>query len=86
MAFEDFLARKVQRAIYRVSERVRGSGKSGLIDIDAGGQEVLERTACKVTSDWVEARIYVGLPAAGRRILGRQAEKILCDHIPKITE
>ncbi|MGD9076983.1 MAG: ABC-ATPase domain-containing protein, partial [Desulfobacteraceae bacterium] len=86
MAFEDFLARKVQRAIYRVSERVRGSGKSGLIDIDAGGQEVLERTACKVTSDWVEARIYVGLPAAGRRILGRQAEKILCDQIPKITE
>jgi predicted ABC-class ATPase len=39
-----------------------------------------------VTSDWVEARIYVGLPAAGRRILGRQAEKILCDQIPKITE
>lgn len=86
MAFEDYLARKVQSAIYRVSERGRGSGKSGLIDIDAGGQEVLERTACKVTSHWVEARIYVGLPAAGRRILGRQAEKILCDQIPKIAE
>ncbi|MGD8984094.1 MAG: ABC-ATPase domain-containing protein [Desulfobacteraceae bacterium] len=86
MALEDFLARKVQRAIYRVSERGRGSGKSGLIDIDAGDQEVLERTACKVTFDWVEARIYVGLPAAGRRILGREAEKILCDQIPKIAE
>ena len=86
MAIEDYLARKVQRAIYRVSQRGRGSGKSGLIDIDAGDQEVLERTACKVTSDWVEARIYAGLPAAGRRILGREAEKILCDQIPKIAE
>ncbi len=86
MATEDYLARKVQRAIYRVSQRGRGSGKSGLIDIDAGDQEVLERTACKVISDWVEARIYVGLPAAGRRILGREAEKILCDQIPKIAE
>jgi predicted ABC-class ATPase len=86
MAFEDFLARKVQKAIYGASERAGGSGKSGLIDIDAGGQEVLERTACKVTSGWVEARIYVGLPAAGRRILGRQAERILCDQLPKIAE
>jgi predicted ABC-class ATPase len=86
MAFEDFLARKVQRAIYRVWERGRGSGKSGLIAIDAGGQEVLERTACQVSSHWVEARLYVGLPAAGRRILGREAEKILCDQIPKIAE
>jgi predicted ABC-class ATPase len=85
MAFEDFLTRKVQRAIYGVLERGRGSGKSGLIAIDAGGQEVLERTTCKVTSHWVEARIYVGLPAAGRRILGREAEKILCDQIPKIV-
>jgi predicted ABC-class ATPase len=86
MAIEDYLARKVQRAICRVSQRGRGSGKSGLIDVDAGDQEVLERTACRVTSDWVEARIYVGLPAAGRRILGRQAGIILCTQIPKIAE
>jgi len=86
IAFEDFLARKVQKAIRMVWERGRGSGKSGLIGIDAGGQEVLERTACKVTSDWVEARIYAGLPAAGRRILGREAEIMLCDQVPRIAE
>jgi predicted ABC-class ATPase len=86
MAFEDYLARRLQRAIYDISERGKGSGKSGLIAIDAGGQEVLERTACKVTPDWVEARIYVGLPAAGRRILGREAERILCEEVPKIAE
>ena len=87
MALEDYLARTFHRAIYRVSERGRGgSGKSGMIAIDAGGQEVLERTACKVTSKWVEARIYVGLPATGRRILGREAATILCDLVPKISE
>ena len=63
-----------------------GKRESGLIGIDAGGQEVLERTACKVTSDWVEARIYAGLPAAGRRILGREAEIMLCDQVPRIAE
>ncbi len=85
-ALEDYLARTFHRAIHRVSERGRGSGKSGMIAIDAGGQEVLERTACKVTSEWVEARIYVGLPAAGRRILGREAATILCEQVPKISE
>jgi predicted ABC-class ATPase len=28
----------------------------------------------------------VGLPAAGRRILGRQAEAMLCDYVPRIVE
>jgi predicted ABC-class ATPase len=45
----------------------RGSGKSGLVEIDAGGQEILERTALRVDESGVEARLAVGLPAAGRR-------------------
>jgi predicted ABC-class ATPase len=86
IALEDFVSRRVSEAIGRHGSRSQGSGKSGLISIDAGGQEVLERTACRVSPEWVEARIYVGLPAAGRRILGRQAEKILCDRLPKVVE
>ncbi len=62
-----------------------GSGKSGLIRIDAGGQEVLERSALLITPDWVEARLEVGLPAAGRRILGRQAETLLLETLPAIA-
>jgi len=85
-AFEDFVARQVQKAMGRILRRGAGSGKSGVMIIDSGGQEVLERTACKVTPDWVEARIYAGLPAAGRRILGRQAEAMLCDSLPDIVE
>lgn len=85
-AFEDYVARQVQKAIMTVVQKRQGSGKSGIMYIDSGGQEVLERTACKVTSSWLEARIYVGLPAAGRRILGRQAEAMLCDYVPRIVE
>jgi predicted ABC-class ATPase len=54
--------------------------------IDAGAQEVLERTALIVTSDWVEARLQVGLPAAGRSVLGRQAEAMLCEDLPRIVD
>ena len=50
------------------------------------GQEVLERSSIIVTADFVEARFTVGLPAQGRRILGRQASAMLCQQIPKITE
>jgi predicted ABC-class ATPase len=86
LAFEDFVGRQVHRAIGAVARRPQGTGKSGIILIDAGGQEVLERTACKVTSTWVVARIYVGLPAAGRKILGPQAKTMLCDQLPRIME
>jgi predicted ABC-class ATPase len=86
IALEDFLGRQVQKAIRAVAEKGRGSGKSGMISIDAGGQEVLERTACKVSLHWVEARVHVGLPAAGRRILGRLAEEMLCEQLPSIAQ
>jgi len=86
IAFEDHLARRVAEAIRRESPERRGSGKSGSVRIDSGGQEVLERTAVVVTPEFVEARIEVGLPAAGRRVLGRAAESLLCRSLPRIAE
>ena len=85
LALEDFLARQVRRAIRQTAQGGRGTGKSGLIAIDAGGQEVLERTAVVVSPEWVEARLQVGLPAAGRRVLARQAQAMLCDELPQIA-
>jgi predicted ABC-class ATPase len=86
LALEDLLARKVREAIHRVVRGHRGTGKSGEISIDAGGQEVLERTAVVVTEGWVEARLFLGLPAAGRRVLGAQAEAMLCREIPQVVK
>jgi len=66
-------------------DRGPGSGKSGLIRIDAGAQEVLERSAVVITPAWVEARVEVGLPAAGRRVLGREAERLLLTRLPQLA-
>jgi len=89
LAFEDYLARRVRRAARenaRSRGERRGSGKSGVVLVDAGGQEVLKRTATVLTPEWVEVRLEVGLPANGRRILGREAEKLLCTHLLAIAE
>ncbi|MDE0199994.1 MAG: ABC-ATPase domain-containing protein, partial [Caldilineaceae bacterium] len=64
-----------------------GSGKSGEIRIEAPGQQVLANTAVRVRGDGtVEARFTVGLPAQGRRVLGRQACQLLLEEVPRIIE
>ena len=85
-ALEDYLARRVRAEIARIGARPRGSGRSGRLSIDAGGQEVLPRTAVRVTGNFVEARIEAGLPAAGRSVLGREAEELLLGVLPRIAE
>ncbi len=83
VALEDFLARTAVGLLRRYRTR-RGSGKSGLIHVDEPGQEMLPRTAVKVTGQYVELRLKVGLPAAGRRVLGREAAEMLCEDVPEI--
>lgn len=80
IALQDLLARALAREIARRPRGV-GEGKSGVVRVDAGGQEVLERSAVAVTADFVEARLSVGLPAEGRRVLGYEAAKLLCDEL-----
>ena len=84
LALEDALVRRVHAAVQKNAKGRRGTGKSGLIQIDVGGQEVLQRTALLLTPDWVEARLFVGLPAVGRRVLSREAEAMLCGELPRI--
>ncbi|ADL07439.1 ABC-ATPase domain-containing protein [Thermosediminibacter oceani] len=84
-ALEDFLARQAA-AVIRKLPRVNGTGGSGEIYIDKGGQEILKRTAVKVCSDYVEARLSVGLPAFGRRINGGGAETLFFSNLPEIAE
>ena len=86
IALEDFFTRAVNQFIKQNPKSNQGSGKSGLIYIDSGKQEILERTALVITKNWIEARVQIGLPAAGRRILGKIAEKILCNTIPEIVQ
>lgn len=83
---EDVLARRVHQALRQWPLRVRGSGKSGLVLIDAPGQKVLERTAVQVADETITVCLSVGLPANGRRILAKEAEAIFFEQIPSVIE
>jgi predicted ABC-class ATPase len=85
IALRDYLTRQFDHAAKQVSSH-RGTGKSGLIAITRFGQEILERTAAFIDDEEVEVRFIVGLPAQGRRILGRQAAAMLCEDLPEIVE
>ena len=85
VALRDYLARQFNRGSKRLSSN-RGTGKSGLIAIASLGPEALIRNAVLVNEKEVEVRFMVGLPARGRRILGRQAAQMLCEDIPQIVE
>ncbi len=86
IALADFLARQIRDALREEIPQSTGTGKSGRVSIDAGGQEVLERCAVKLTPDWVEARLSAGLPASGRRARGREAAQLLCRILPSAVE
>jgi predicted ABC-class ATPase len=86
IAVADYLARQFDVNLRQGIKGHRGSGKSGLILIDAGHQEVLERTAMIVNSEYVEARISVGLPAYGRSVTAREAVEIFFQEIPAVVE
>ncbi len=76
------LARRFHEAARGTMVR-RGSGKSGVIEIETPGQEVLAQTAAIVREDGtVEARFRVGLPAQGRRASGREAIALLTKPSP----
>ena len=86
-ALEDFLGRTAAQAIRQNSKGVRGSGKSGQILISTSGQWILKRNAILIQKDGaLEARLQIGLPADGRRILARQAEAIFFEELPAIVE
>jgi predicted ABC-class ATPase len=80
----DYLTRELAACCEERSSRT-GTGGGGVISVDRPGQEVLERTSVNVSDREVEARITVGLPAAGRRVLGRKAATILLDRLPEIV-
>ncbi len=86
IAFGDYIARQFRRALGEVVKGQRGMGKSGLIDIDSGRQEILERNAVVLDNRHLEARFVVGLPAMGRTILGREAMDIFFREIPLLVD
>ena len=85
IAYRDYLARCFFYESKKVSV-IRGTGNSGLITIAEPGQTILERTSVIYNDNFIELRIFIGLPAEGRIVLGSIAEKMLLDEIPEIIE
>ena len=85
IALQDFLIREFHKQLSSGQCGRSGSGKSGIVTIEVGGQEGLERTALLVTPEWVEVRMQVGLPARGRSVLGRVADQLLTEDLPELA-
>ena len=88
IALQDELTRQFGRQAAQVSFQAKGSGQSGLISVSRCGQEVLERSACRLDprSGDILMRLEVGFPANGRTINARELEKILFDFLPRCVQ
>ncbi|SCK43538.1 Predicted ATPase of the ABC class [Streptomyces sp. WMMB 714] len=76
-ALASFLARRAAEA---------ADGEKSL-RIDAGGQEVLDRSSCTVGADGgVTLRFGLALPGKGRRIDARYAQRLMCRTVPRVAE
>ncbi|BBM53620.1 hypothetical protein JMUB3935_2625 [Leptotrichia trevisanii] len=86
IAVSDFLTRNFYREIQKSGNDSTGTGGSGRIFIDRCRQEILERTSVLIKGDKVEVRFEMGMPARGRRIMGKAAQKIIFEQLPEIVE
>ncbi len=76
-AAADFVNRRLAQALDDASSPA-GSGKSGQLSILVPGQEILERASTTMDPEGgLVARFRVGLPARGRRVLGRAAAELV---------
>ncbi|MBP3543250.1 MAG: ABC-ATPase domain-containing protein [Lachnospiraceae bacterium] len=101
IAEQDFLTRELAKQFEQYNFKAKGSGKSGLLSISHCGQEVLERSACEISSGRSDrqgesdicgrqgrltVRFHVGFPAFGRTINAGELDKILFDFLPRCVE
>jgi len=85
VALRDFLTRQFNDCCRKFARGNRGTGKSGLITVDKPEQEILERSSVLIHETSVEARFFMGLPAAGRRISSRDAKNMFFEELPRIV-
>ena len=70
----------------KVGMTVQELGEVEEFFIDRCGQEILERTSVLIKGDKVEVRFEMGMPARGRRIMGKAAQKIILSSCLKLSK
>ena len=82
VAVADFLTRNVAQILKSLLSKSKGQHK---LLIDRCGQEMLKRTSVVINNNNIEMRLEVGLPAAGRKILGKAAATTLTELLPQLV-
>tara|TARA_B100000029_G_scaffold411184_2_gene413442 strand:+ start:185 stop:1915 length:1731 start_codon:yes stop_codon:yes gene_type:complete len=85
IAFTDYLSRKFYKSSRHIASKNRGTGYSGIITIDQPGQAILERNSVVVSDRYIEVRCFLGIPARGRKINSKVAEKMFIEELPEIV-
>lgn len=83
VAAGDFLTREFARAARALSPD-GGKGSGGIFMVRTG-QEILQRSSVLIDRAAVEVRCEIALPAAGRRIKGRAASRLLTEVLPGVV-
>lgn len=85
---QDYLLRLFGKQVDVFSFQAKGSGKSGLMSISRCGQEILERSACRIdpATGGIEVRMEIGFPANGRTVNAGELKKILFGFLPECVE
>ncbi|MGK4218537.1 ABC-ATPase domain-containing protein [Kocuria marina] len=89
IAAGDFLTRRFAHAARELGPR--GGKDTGGISVQRAGQEILERSSVLLDDpsrgdSYAEIRCEIALPAAGRRIKGRAAQRLLTEVLPSVVE
>ncbi len=83
IALEDFIARQWMDAVRKVA---RARGGRPVFVLDVGGQQILERTACRIADEHVEMRCGVFLPSEGRKIAAKAVQAVFLEDLPQVID
>lgn len=86
ITLQDYVTRLFSRQLHTYSKQAKGSGKSGLLTVSHCGQQILERTACRIESGNIILRFEAGFPARGRTIDAKELEKMLFTLLPSCIQ
>ncbi len=80
------MLRRLGSALAERRGRKIGSGTSGIISILRPGQEILKRSSVDIQGRILTFRFYLGLPARGRSVLGKEAQDLIFNGTVKMAE
>ena len=81
----DYLARLLHLHSRRLRRKC-GTGNSGYLGTPKPSPCILRRSCVDISGRSLVFRLFIGLPAKGRRILGDKAREILLDKIPELVK